>query len=66
MGGLFTSWAERFVDESGEGLRRFGALASELGRLERPLRGGAGIVGPPDMDDEAEQHQYDHEELVKQ
>jgi hypothetical protein len=53
------------VDESSEGLRRFGALASGFGRLERPLRGDAGIVGPPDMDEEAEKHQRDHEESVK-
>jgi hypothetical protein len=47
-----------------------------LGALERLRRGlsdlrgrlgcGAGLIGPPGMDDEAEKHQCDQAELVKQ
>ncbi len=39
---------------------------SRLSRRAGRLGGGAGVVGPPDMDHEADQHQSDHEEPVQQ
>jgi len=66
IGPLLTGLAQRFVDEPGERLGRCGAFTPGLVRLEGRLEGGAGIVGSPDMDEEADQHESDHEELVKQ
>jgi hypothetical protein len=63
---LLIDVAYRLLDQPGKRLRRFGALASRLIRLERRLGGGAGLIGPPGMDDEAEKHQRDQAELVKQ
>ena len=49
-----------------KGFGFFGALASGRVRLEGRLGHGTWMVGPPDMDDEADQHESDQEELVKQ
>ena len=54
------------MDESREGFRLFGALASGLARLEERLGRGTWMVRPPDMHEEADQHESDQEELVKQ
>jgi hypothetical protein len=54
------------VDETREGFRLFEALASGLVRLEERLGRGTWMVRPPDMHEEANQHESDQEELVKQ
>jgi hypothetical protein len=54
---LLIDVAYRLLDQPGKRLRCFGALASRLIRLERRLGCGAGLIGPPGMDDEAEKHQ---------
>jgi hypothetical protein len=56
---LLTRVAPWFVDESSEGLRLFGALPSGTVRLERRLGCGAGIVGLPDMEHEADEYESD-------
>jgi hypothetical protein len=53
------------MDKPSKGCGLLGALASGLLRLERSLKGGSRSVGPPGMDDDAEQHESDPEELVK-
>src|SRR5262245_43044001 len=63
---LLTRVAQRFVDESRERVRVCGTLALGFVRLAGALRGGPGIVGPPDVDEEADQHESDQQELVKQ
>ena len=57
IGSLLTGRTERFVEESGEGLTFFRAFASRLVGLAEHLGDDAGIVGPPDMDEEADQHE---------
>jgi hypothetical protein len=54
------------VDVSREWFGLFGTLTSGLIRLERPGRGSSGRIGPPDVDQQADQHQSDQEKLVKQ
>jgi hypothetical protein len=61
-----TRIAQRFMDASSAGFGRFGAGSSGLVRLAWPAKCGPGSVGPPGMGDEAEQHESDQEELVKQ
>src|SRR5262245_51862727 len=56
VGVLLTRLAERFMEESGEGFGRCGALATRRIRRAGYPRGDAGIVGPPHMDDTAEHH----------
>jgi hypothetical protein len=53
------------VDEARKRLGRCGALAS--GCVWREGRRGAGAwsIGPPDMDEEIDHHESDHEEVVK-
>ena len=54
------------MDESRKGFGFFGALASGGVWLEgRPGR-GTWMIRPPDMHEEANQHESDQEELVKQ
>jgi hypothetical protein len=65
IGAVRTRFAERFVDQPGEGFGFCGALASRLIRLKGCLGGGARIVGPLDMDEEADQDESDQEELVQ-
>jgi hypothetical protein len=66
MGSLCTGLTQRFMDQSGEGLRFFGASALAPmgfgGRLGRTGR----VVGQPDMDEETDQHESDQQELEKQ
>ena len=62
---MLTGLAERFVEQPRKGFGGFGALASGLIWLERSLKCGARSVGPPDMDEEADHHESDQEELVK-
>src|SRR5262249_26211179 len=51
---LLTRVAQGSVDESRERWRVFGTLAWGLVRLAGALRSGPGIVGPPDMHEEAD------------
>jgi len=53
------------MDKPSKGCGLLGALESGLLRLERSMQCGSRSVGPPDMDDEADQHESDQEELVK-
>src|SRR5439155_4241427 len=66
IGCLFTGCAQRFVEESGEGCGLFDASASALmgsgGRCGRTRR----VVRPHDVHEEADQHESDQQELVKQ
>jgi len=62
---VLTGLAQRFVEQSRKGFACFGALALGLIRLERSMQCGSRSVGPPDMDEEADQHENDQEELVK-
>jgi len=64
-GSLHTDLAERLVDQPGKEVGVFGALASGRGGLTGLVRGGPGIVGPPDMEHAAEQHERAQQELVK-
>src|SRR5262245_48141408 len=52
--------------ESRKGCGLCGALTAALVGLGRGRRDGTGNVGPPDMDEEADQHESEQEELVKQ
>jgi hypothetical protein len=65
IGCLFTGGAQRFAEESGEGFRLFDASASVLmgvgGRCGRTRR----VVRPPDVHEEADQHESDQQELVQ-
>jgi hypothetical protein len=66
IGVLLTRVAPWFVEESRERFGFCGAFA--LGRV-RPtghLGCSTGMVGPPDMHEEADQRESDEEELVKQ
>jgi len=63
---LLTRGTERFVDESRKRSGCCGAGSSGLVRLERPVRYGPGMVEPPDMDGEADEHESDPEELGNQ
>jgi hypothetical protein len=53
------------MDKPGKGCGSLGALASGLLRLERSMKYGSSSVGPPDIDDEADQHESDQEEVIK-
>ena len=59
VGSLLTGRAERFVEEADEGCGLFGAFASGRIGLAGSVRGDPGVVGPPDMGDEADQHESD-------
>jgi hypothetical protein len=65
IGSLFTGLAQRFMDEPGERLGFLGAFAATLMGLEERLRRTGWGVGQPDMDEEADQHESDQQELVK-
>jgi hypothetical protein len=60
---VLTGFTERWVDEAGKRLRCFGTPASAW--LSRRFRHTGRVVGQPDMDDEAEQHKSNEQELVK-
>jgi hypothetical protein len=66
IGSLFTGLAQRFVEQSGKGLGFFGAFASALVEFEWWLGHGEWLVGQPDMDEEADYHESDQQELGKQ
>ena len=59
IGSLLTGLAQRFVDQPGKGLGFFGAFASGLIGREGRLGRGAWDVGPPDMDEEADEDESD-------
>ena len=50
----------------GKGLGSFGACASALVRVEGRLGQGEWLVGQPDMDEEADEYESNHQELVQQ
>ena len=54
---LLTGLTQGFVDISGERFGFFGAFGSRLIGLDRPGRCSSGWIGPPDMDQQADQHQ---------
>jgi hypothetical protein len=58
--------AQWFMDEPSERRRFFGAFAAALMGLEERLRRTGWVAGQPDMDEEADQHESDQQELVKQ
>src|SRR5207249_9176575 len=62
---VLTCLTQGFVDVSGEGLGRFRVLAlGDIG-FKGPGRYRPERVGPPDMDEEANQHESSQQELVK-
>jgi hypothetical protein len=54
---LLTRLAYWFVDISGKGFGFFGALAAGLIWIGGRLGGGTSRIRPPDMEDEAEEHE---------
>jgi hypothetical protein len=54
------------VDVSGEGVGFFRSLALGFVGLDRHLGYGTPRVRPPDMNKEANQHESNHEKLIKQ
>jgi hypothetical protein len=54
------------VDISRERFGLCGALAAGLSGLERHLGCGTSRGRTPDMNEEADQHESDHEKLIKQ
>jgi len=65
VGSLLTGLAEWFVAASRKGLGFGGTFATRLRGLAGHLRGNAGIVGSPNMDDEAAQQESDEQDLGK-
>ena len=66
IGCLCTGCAQRFVEESGEGFGLFDASASALMGLGGRRGCTRRVVRPPDVHEEADQHESDQQELVKQ
>jgi hypothetical protein len=62
---VLTGLAQRLVEQSRKGVGFFGALALGLLRLERSMQCGSRSVGPPDMEEDADQPKSDQEELVE-
>jgi hypothetical protein len=54
------------MDISREWFGLFGALTARFIGLERHLGCGTSRVRAPDMNEEANQHESDHEKLIKQ
>lgn len=65
-GSLRTGLAQRCADQPGNGLGFFGAFAPALVRCEGRLGHWEWLVGQPDMDEETDEDESNHEELVKQ
>jgi hypothetical protein len=65
IGFLLTGLAEWFVDQPRKGCGGCGVHTTGLVRLARHLGHHTRIVGPPNMEEKAEQHQSDQEKLVK-
>ena len=66
IGSLLTGRAQRFVHQPGKGLGVLRASASAFIGCEGRLGLGEWHVGQPDMDEEADEDESHHEELVKQ
>ena len=66
IGSLLTGLAQRFVHQPGKGLGFLRASASAFIGCEGRLGLGEWHVGQPDMDEEADEDESHHEELVKQ
>ena len=66
LGPLRTGLAQRCADQPGNGLGFFGAFAPALVRCEGRLGHWEWLVGQPDMDEETDEDESNHEELVKQ
>jgi hypothetical protein len=62
---VLTGFTQRLVDVSGERCGFFGALTSRFKGLNRRWRCGPDRVGPPDMDDQADQHEGSEEKLIE-
>jgi hypothetical protein len=63
---LLTGLTQRFVDVSRERFGFFSSLAARFIGRERYLGGGTSRVRPPGMHEKADQHESDHEKLIKQ
>jgi hypothetical protein len=63
---VFTSLTQGLLEISGEGFGLFGSLRAGLIGLDRHLGCGMSRVRPPSMHEEANQHESDHEKLIKQ
>jgi hypothetical protein len=66
IGLLLTGLAQRFVDESRKGCGFDGTFASALVGFGGCFGRTGWVVGQADMDEEADQHESDQQELVKQ
>jgi hypothetical protein len=62
---VLTGFTQRLVNVSGERCGFFGALTSGVKGLKRRWRCGPERVGPPDMDDQADQHEGSEEKLIE-
>jgi hypothetical protein len=62
---VLTGFTQRLVDVSGERCGFFGALTSGFKGLNRRWRCGPERVEPPDMDDQADQHEGSEEKLIE-
>src|SRR5688572_8182930 len=63
---LLTGLTQRFMEVSRERFGFFSPLAPGFGRLARHLGCGTARVRAADMNEEADQHESDHEKLIKQ
>jgi hypothetical protein len=63
---VFARFTQGFLKISGEGFGLFGALTVGVIGLYRHLGCGTPRVRPPDMNKEANQHESNHEKLIKQ
>ena len=66
IGSLLTGLAQRFMHQPGKGLGFLRASASAFIGCEGRLGLGEWYVGQPDMDEEADEDESHHEELIKQ
>lgn len=62
---VLTGFTQRLVEVSGEGFGFFGALASRLKRCSQWEWCGPERSGPPDVHEQADQHQRSQQELVQ-
>jgi hypothetical protein len=66
VGPVLAGFTERLWDETGKGLRFFGTPTPAWLGLKRRFGHKGQVVGQCDMNQQANQHERDQQELVKQ